>query len=130
MINAIFLVAICFHLSVESLKRLVIPDTIDHPMPVLIVGIISLFINTIGLVLFRCSKCRCERQESKTDETFISYPKFTSDVRMDTGVEECPNLREFFSLILFAILDYDPRLHGYMVVISTGLESLHYSFVL
>ena len=96
MINAIFLVAICFSLSVESLKRLVIPDPIDHPMPVLIVGIISLFINTIGLVLFRCSKCRCDRQETKTDDTYMSYPKFTSDVKMDTDAEECPNLREFF----------------------------------
>eukprot|EP00794_Sanderia_malayensis_P006012 gene6012-6710_t len=54
MVNAVFLIAICFSLGIESIKHLAIPHEIENPRPVLIVGIISLVIDVIGLTLFRC----------------------------------------------------------------------------
>ena len=47
---------------VSSLKRFVFPGKITNPKPVLIVGCISLFINFLGLFLFRQSRdniCQC-----------------------------------------------------------------------
>lgn len=52
LVNAVFLVALCFSIFVESMKRLVIPEAVDNPILVLIVGSIGLFVNIIGLFLF------------------------------------------------------------------------------
>ena len=77
-VNAIFLIAICFSLTVESLKRLVVPDLVEHPEPVLIVGIIGLFTNAVGLFLFRCESCSCRRVETEAKPKL--YKKFSTDL--------------------------------------------------
>ncbi|XP_002741251.2 uncharacterized protein LOC100375450, partial [Saccoglossus kowalevskii] len=53
MINAVFLVALCFTIMVESLKRLLEIEKIDNPKLILVVGTAGLVVNLIGLALFR-----------------------------------------------------------------------------
>ncbi|XP_064480936.1 proton-coupled zinc antiporter SLC30A1-like [Ornithodoros turicata] len=53
LVNAVFLVALCFSILVESLKRFYKPEVIDEPELILYVGISGLIVNLIGLFLFR-----------------------------------------------------------------------------
>lgn len=52
LVNAVFLIALCFSILVESLKRIVETEAIHDPVLVLIVGSIGLVINVIGLIIF------------------------------------------------------------------------------
>lgn len=52
LVNAVFLIALCFSILVESLKRIVEPEEINNPILVLIVGTVGLLVNVIGLILF------------------------------------------------------------------------------
>ncbi|KAK3753497.1 hypothetical protein QZH41_017997 [Actinostola sp. cb2023] len=52
LVNAVFLIALCFSILVESLKRLIETESIQNPTLVLIVGAAGLFINMIGLAMF------------------------------------------------------------------------------
>lgn len=51
-VNAVFLIALCFSILVESLKRLVEIEEIKDPKLLLIVGSLGLAVNLIGLCLF------------------------------------------------------------------------------
>lgn len=53
LVNAVFLVALCFSILVESLKRFYKPEVIDEPELILYVGIAGLLVNMVGLCLFR-----------------------------------------------------------------------------
>ena len=50
--NAVFLIALCFSILVEALKRLVEVEPIENPILLLIVGAAGLLVNLIGLALF------------------------------------------------------------------------------
>ncbi|KAK7475248.1 hypothetical protein BaRGS_00033479, partial [Batillaria attramentaria] len=50
--NAVFLLALCFSILVESLKRIVTPESIERPVLLLTVGVAGLLVNIIGLFLF------------------------------------------------------------------------------
>ncbi|KIH62727.1 cation diffusion facilitator family transporter [Ancylostoma duodenale] len=52
LVNGVFLLAMCFTISLESIGRLIHPRRISHPLQVLIVGCIGLLINVIGIGLF------------------------------------------------------------------------------
>ena len=52
LVNAVFLLALCFSITVQALKRFVKPEPIKDPKMILIVGGVGLFINIIGLVIF------------------------------------------------------------------------------
>ena len=52
LINAVFLVALCFTILIEALKRLVEVEEIHNPWLVLIVGGAGLLVNVIGLFMF------------------------------------------------------------------------------
>ena len=52
LVNAVFLVALCFSILVESLKRIVISEPIEKPKLVLLVGGVGLAVNLVGLMLF------------------------------------------------------------------------------
>ena len=52
LINAVFLLALCFSILIESYKRFVDPEKLHNPMLVLVVGVIGLIINIIGLFMF------------------------------------------------------------------------------
>lgn len=51
LVNAVFLVALCFSISVESIKRFIDVEVIHEPDKVLIVGFIGLLVNVVGLFL-------------------------------------------------------------------------------
>lgn len=53
LINAVFLCALCFSILIESVKRFMKPDLIHDPELILIIGGLGLFINLIGLVMFK-----------------------------------------------------------------------------
>ncbi|KAL1110083.1 hypothetical protein AAG570_008161 [Ranatra chinensis] len=52
LVNAVFLVALCFSITVEACKRFIKVEVIYEPKLIVIVGSIGLFVNIIGLVLF------------------------------------------------------------------------------
>ncbi|CAR28816.1 hypothetical protein ZYGR_0U01750 [Zygosaccharomyces rouxii] len=52
LVNAIFLIALCFTIFVEALQRLLDPPNIENPKLVLIVGIAGLCSNIVGLAIF------------------------------------------------------------------------------
>ena len=52
LVNAVFLVALCFSIAMEALKRLYEPEQIYDPQLILIVGALGLVVNLLGLFLF------------------------------------------------------------------------------
>ncbi|CAG0885272.1 unnamed protein product [Darwinula stevensoni] len=52
LVNAVFLVALCFSILVESLKRIHDIEEIENPQLVLYVGAFGLLVNLVGVVLF------------------------------------------------------------------------------
>ena len=52
LVNAVFLFALCFTITVQAVKRFVLPEKIEKPEMILIVGGVGLFINIVGLVIF------------------------------------------------------------------------------
>jgi len=52
LVNAVFLVALCFSITVESLKRFHEPEEIHEPKVILGVGSLGLVVNLVGLCLF------------------------------------------------------------------------------
>jgi len=52
LVNAVFLVALCFSITVESLKRFYEPEPIHDPQLILWVGTMGLVVNLVGLCLF------------------------------------------------------------------------------
>lgn len=52
LINAVFLIALCFAILIEALQRLISPPVIENPKLVMYVGIAGLLSNLVGLVLF------------------------------------------------------------------------------
>jgi len=52
LVNAVFLVALCFSITVESLKRFYEPEEIHNPQLILWVGTMGLIVNLVGLCLF------------------------------------------------------------------------------
>lgn len=52
LINAVFLLALCFSIIIEAISRFFMPQKIENPKMVLIVGVLGLLSNGVGLVLF------------------------------------------------------------------------------
>lgn len=52
LVNAIFLIALCFTIFIEALQRLLSPPDIENPKLVLIVGVAGLCSNILGLAIF------------------------------------------------------------------------------
>lgn len=52
LINAVFLIALCFTIVIEAIQRLISPPEILNPVLVLVVGCLGLASNLVGLVLF------------------------------------------------------------------------------
>ena len=59
LINTVFLLALCFSVMVHSLKRFITPEHITKPIPVLVVGAVSLLVNFLGLMMFRTTRENC-----------------------------------------------------------------------
>ncbi|XP_047123299.1 uncharacterized protein LOC100202575 isoform X2 [Hydra vulgaris] len=52
LVNAVFLVALCFSIFIEAVKRLVIVEPIENPILVFWVGAAGLIVNLFGMFLF------------------------------------------------------------------------------
>lgn len=52
LVNAVFLVALCFSITVEACKRFIEPEPIHDAKLIVIVGALGLLVNVIGLFLF------------------------------------------------------------------------------
>lgn len=52
LVNAVFLLALCFTIVVEAIQRFFSPQIVSQPKLILIVGIAGLLSNGVGLVLF------------------------------------------------------------------------------
>lgn len=52
LVNAVFLFALCFSITVEAIKRFLVMETIEDPKLILLVGGIGLAINLFGMLLF------------------------------------------------------------------------------
>ncbi|VDM60497.1 unnamed protein product [Angiostrongylus costaricensis] len=52
LVNGVFLLAMCFTISLESIGRMIHPRSISHPLQVLAVGCVGLLINMIGIGMF------------------------------------------------------------------------------
>ncbi|ODV62319.1 Zn(2+) transporter ZRC1 [Ascoidea rubescens DSM 1968] len=52
LINAVFLLALCFSILIEAIQRLISPQIITNPKLILYVGCAGLISNFVGLVLF------------------------------------------------------------------------------
>ncbi|XP_061180323.1 proton-coupled zinc antiporter SLC30A1-like [Saccostrea echinata] len=59
LVNSVFLVALCFTILIEALKRLVDSEEVTNPKLLLIVGGAGLVVSTIGLCLFYDHGHRC-----------------------------------------------------------------------
>lgn len=115
LVNSVFLIALCFSILVEALKRLVEIEKIENPKLLLIVGVAGLLINFLGLALFhnhghshggghghshgKGDKHEDEHEElsnqkeneslvEKTDKDNSSVHKTASCSGSDTGLEE------------------------------------------
>lgn len=56
LVNAVFLVALCFSITVEAFKRFIEMETIHDPELLVVVGGVGLLVNLIGLFLFHGGK--------------------------------------------------------------------------
>ncbi|CAB4252657.1 similar to Saccharomyces cerevisiae YOR316C COT1 Vacuolar transporter that mediates zinc transport into the vacuole [Maudiozyma barnettii] len=52
LINAVFLIALCFSILIESIQRLIQPQVVENPKLVMSVGFAGLVSNILGLFLF------------------------------------------------------------------------------
>ena len=52
LVNAVFLITLCFSIVMEAIKRFLMVEPIDDPHMIMIVGGIGLAINLIGLLIF------------------------------------------------------------------------------
>ena len=52
LVNSVFLLALCFSIFIESVKRIIEPEPVEDPDLVLYVGIAGLLINVIGMFIF------------------------------------------------------------------------------
>ncbi|CAG2069503.1 unnamed protein product, partial [Timema podura] len=52
LVNAVFLVALCFSITVEACKRFIEREPIHQPLLIVGVGALGLLVNLVGLCLF------------------------------------------------------------------------------
>ena len=52
LVNAVFLVALCFTIFIEAIQRLTHSHKIDKVDSMIIVGVVGLVVNVVGIVLF------------------------------------------------------------------------------
>lgn len=52
LVNAVFLVALCFSITVEAVKRFIKPEEIHDAKLLVAVGTLGLILNVVGLFLF------------------------------------------------------------------------------
>ncbi|XP_063992354.1 proton-coupled zinc antiporter SLC30A1 isoform X2 [Diachasmimorpha longicaudata] len=76
LVNAVFLVALCFSITVEACKRFIEPEDIHRPELLIGVGTLGLFVNLIGLCLFHGH----HRRDSIPNHAETEFPSTSSPI--------------------------------------------------
>nr|CAH7757232.1 unnamed protein product [Callosobruchus chinensis] len=78
LVNAVFLVALCFSITVEACKRFIEIEVIHDPQLLVGVGAIGLLVNLIGLLILHGDRNRLTQlavtDDNENDETYPSPP--------------------------------------------------------
>ncbi|XP_056634673.1 proton-coupled zinc antiporter SLC30A1 [Diorhabda carinulata] len=134
LVNAVFLVALCFSITVEACKRFIEIEAIHDPQLLVVVGGIGLLVNLIGLLLFhehgsshghshgRLSHSRNRltqlaiTDDNENDETYPSPPPQPSTVKHESHTHSANqmNMRGVFLHVLSDAL-------GSVIVIISAL---------
>ncbi|XP_056326967.1 zinc transporter 10 [Danio aesculapii] len=121
--NAVFLIALCFSISMESLKRLAMPQAIDDAPLVLIVGSLGLAVNLVGLVIFQdCGRlCGRRGKEKKREEHREDREQELEQV--ETGLQEEKTEKDGAPLNIRGVLLHvlNDALGSVVVVVASAL---------
>ncbi|XP_062851500.1 calcium/manganese antiporter SLC30A10-like [Trichomycterus rosablanca] len=82
--NAVFLFAVRLSVSAQALQRLAVPEAIDNPRLVLVVGAIGLGVNVVGLLVFQDWGSLCRRRAPRVHQDI--EPK--SDANPEAGFQQ------------------------------------------
>ena len=93
LVNAVFLIALCFSISIESLKRFYEPEDIDDPKMILIVGSLGLVVNILGLCLFHEHGAGGHGHSHGTHRTHSHLADLANDGDVPKSVEDAPDSR-------------------------------------
>lgn len=98
LVNAVFLIALCFSIFIEALQRLLQPQEINNPKLVMYIGITGLISNCVGLALFN----EHDHDHSHMDELFTH--SHTDDLE-STAVDDSSSSSHSHSEDTFAVTD-------------------------
>lgn len=124
LINTVFLFALCFSVFISSLKRFVLPERITNPKPVLIVGCASLFINFIGLFLFRESRdniCQCCFRTQRKPKTIESRSLIGGKGKKRKRTFSNGIVDSFFLIFVLPMTGFGPRNFGWVQLYLPGI---------
>ncbi|XP_023314040.1 zinc transporter 1 [Trichogramma pretiosum] len=94
LVNAVFLVALCFSITVEACKRFIEIEEIHKPEFLAIVGALGLFVNLIGLCLFHEHGHGHSHSHSHAHGISRSHNRLSALVgNEEAEVEDTPGLR-------------------------------------
>ena len=85
LVNAVFLFALCFSITVQAIKRFLVLEKIEDPKMILIVGGVGLLINIIGMVIFGHS--HGDDDHSNSSEHNHDLNKETKDSKISSGAQ-------------------------------------------
>ncbi|XP_067277664.1 zinc transporter 10 [Pseudorasbora parva] len=120
--NAVFLGALCFSVSMESLKRLALPQAIDDPLLVLVVGSLGLAVNVVGLLIFQDYSCLCAPPREK-DASVPRTEKDADALDENAGLQDEKAEREGPPLNIRGVLLHvlNDALGSVVVVVASAL---------
>src|SRR6476620_8117931 len=92
LVNAVFLLSLCFSIFLQAIQRFFQPVPITQPLTVLIVGGIGLAVNILGLFLFHDLHDHHHEHEHETsqDEVEPAPAEVTADITIVTSTSDAP----------------------------------------
>jgi zinc transporter 1 len=66
LINAVFMIALCVSIFLDSLQRFIQPEPVDQPLIVLIVGVVGLMVNLVGMFVLKEYRSAPKKQKQST----------------------------------------------------------------
>ncbi|KAI9344359.1 cation efflux protein [Obelidium mucronatum] len=88
--NAIFLLALCFTITVEAVQRFVNPVDIEDPKTVLIAGCVGLTSNVLGMFLFGGHVGHNHRDHGNANHDHSHSQPHERSLHENTGIESVP----------------------------------------
>ena len=94
LVNAVFLLALCFTIIIEAIQRFFEPAEVSNPKLILVVGIAGLISNGVGLVLFHehghshGGGSGHGHSHSQDEEAEVDSPLYTNNNHSDSDVSD------------------------------------------